>query len=115
MASGIAGMSKIVLGSELELIGYRVDALPAASQPLRLTLLWRGVRPADSVKSSLEARPTISLAPSTPALRIVSSCEMMHGYGPHNWRNGMPWLAKTCQTLASSASEIVRAGTVDVR
>ena len=30
----------------LELIGYRVDALPTASQPLQLTLWWRGVRPA---------------------------------------------------------------------
>ena len=37
---------KIVLGAELELIGYRVDALPTASQPLQLTLWWRGVRPA---------------------------------------------------------------------
>ena len=30
----------------LELIGYRVDALPTASQPLQLTLWWRGMRPA---------------------------------------------------------------------
>ena len=37
---------KIVLGVELELIGYRVDALPTDSQPLLLTLWWRGVRPA---------------------------------------------------------------------
>ena len=37
---------KIVLGAELELIGYRVDALPTASQPLQLTLWWRRVRPA---------------------------------------------------------------------
>ena len=35
-----------MLGAELELIGYRVDALPTASQPLQLTLWWRGVRPA---------------------------------------------------------------------
>ena len=37
---------KIMRGAELELIGYRVDALPAASRPLHLTLWWRGVRPA---------------------------------------------------------------------
>ena len=35
-----------MLGAELELIGYRVVALPTASQPLQLTLWWRGVRPA---------------------------------------------------------------------
>lgn len=37
---------KIRLAGELELIGYRVDALPTASRPLQLTLWWRGVRPA---------------------------------------------------------------------
>ena len=37
---------KIVLAKELELIGYRVDALPTTSWPLQLTLWWRGVRPA---------------------------------------------------------------------
>ncbi len=37
---------KILLAGELELIGYRVDALPTASRPLQLTLWWRGVRPA---------------------------------------------------------------------
>ena len=35
-----------MLGAGPELIGYRVDALPTASQPLQLTLWWRGVRPA---------------------------------------------------------------------
>ncbi len=37
---------KIMLAGELELIGYRVDALPAVSRPLQLTVWWRGVRPA---------------------------------------------------------------------
>ena len=37
---------KIRLAGELELIGYRVDALPTASRPLQLTLWWRGVQPA---------------------------------------------------------------------
>ena len=37
---------KIMLAGELELIGYRVDALPTASLPLKLRLWWRGVRPA---------------------------------------------------------------------
>ena len=37
---------KIMLAGKLELIGYRVDALPTASRPLQLTLWWRGVRPA---------------------------------------------------------------------
>ena len=37
---------KILLAGELELIGYRVDALPTASRPLQLRLWWRGVRPA---------------------------------------------------------------------
>ncbi len=37
---------KILLAGELELIGYRVDALPTVSRPLQLTLWWRGVRPA---------------------------------------------------------------------
>ena len=37
---------KIGLGDELELIGYRIDALPTGSQALQLTLWWRGVRPA---------------------------------------------------------------------
>ena len=35
---------KILLAGELELIGYRVHALPTASLPLYLTLWWRGVR-----------------------------------------------------------------------
>ena len=37
---------KILLAGELELIGYRVEALPTASRPLQLRLWWRGVRPA---------------------------------------------------------------------
>ncbi len=37
---------KILLAGQLELIGYRVDALPTVSRPLQLTLCWRGVRPA---------------------------------------------------------------------
>ena len=37
---------KIMLAKELELIGYRVDALPTTIRPLQLTLWWRGVRPA---------------------------------------------------------------------
>ena len=37
---------EIVLGDGLELIGYRIDALPTGSQALQLTLWWRGVRPA---------------------------------------------------------------------
>ena len=37
---------KIMLSRELELIGYRVDALQTTSRPLQLTLWWRGVRPA---------------------------------------------------------------------
>ena len=37
---------EIVLGDELELIGYRIDALPTGSQALQLTLGWRGLRPA---------------------------------------------------------------------
>ncbi len=36
---------KILLAGELELIGYRVDALPTASRSLQLRLWWRGVRP----------------------------------------------------------------------
>ena len=36
---------KIFLAGELELVGYRVDALPTASRPLLLRL-WRVVRPA---------------------------------------------------------------------
>ena len=38
--------SEIVLGDELELIGYCLDALPTGSQALHQTLRWRGVRPA---------------------------------------------------------------------
>lgn len=32
--------------TSLELIGYRVDALPTTSRPLQVTLFWRAVRPA---------------------------------------------------------------------
>ncbi len=37
---------KIVLGDDLEFIGFRIDALPTGSQALQLTLRWCGVRPA---------------------------------------------------------------------
>ncbi len=41
-----AALTRITFGDELELVGYRLDALPSASQPLRLTLWWRGLKPA---------------------------------------------------------------------
>lgn len=41
-----AAQTLIKFADELELIGYRVDSLPANSQPLRVTLWWRGLKPA---------------------------------------------------------------------
>ena len=37
---------KIVLGYDLELIGYCIEALPTCTQLLQLTLWWHGLRPA---------------------------------------------------------------------
>ena len=52
---------KIGLGDELELIGYRIDALPTGSQALQLSLWWRGMRPATEVWTAFfHSTPSVS-------------------------------------------------------
>ena len=57
---------KIVLGDDLEPIGYRTEALPTGSQLLQLTLWWRGVRSATEKWTAL-----FHISPSSNPTELV--------------------------------------------
>ena len=75
-----------MLGAELELIGYRVDALPTASQPLQLTLWWWGVRPAAADWTAF-----FHLTPLGNDLELLGQMDQAltaHAYPPPVWSPG---------------------------
>ncbi len=77
---------KIVLGDELELIGYRIDALPTGSQALQLTLWWRGVRPATEDWTAF-----FHITPSANNAELVGQLDHAitdHEYPPTVWAAG---------------------------
>ena len=77
---------EIVLGDELELIGYRIDALPTGSQALQLTLWWRGVRPATEDWTAF-----FHIAPSANNAELVGQLDHAitdHEYPPTVWAAG---------------------------
>ena len=76
----------IVLGDELELIGYRIDALPTGSQALQLTLWWRGVRPATEDWTAF-----FHITPSANNAELVGQLDHAitdHEYPPTVWAAG---------------------------
>ena len=75
-----------MLGTELELISYCVDALPTAGQPLRLTLWWRGVRPAaEDWTLFFHLTP---LGNDHELLRQMDQLITAHAYPPPVWSPG---------------------------
>ena len=77
---------KIGLGDELELIGYRIDALPTGSQALQLTLWWRGVRPATEDWTAF-----FHITPSANNAELVGQLDHAitdHEYPPTVWAAG---------------------------
>ena len=77
---------KILLAGELELIGYRVDALPTASRPLQLTLWWRGVRPAaEDWTAFFHLTP---LSNDRELLGQMDQAITAHAYPPTVWSAG---------------------------
>lgn len=77
---------KIGLGDELELIGYRIDALPTDSQALQLTLWWRGVRPATEDWTAF-----FHITPSANNAELVGQLDHAitdHEYPPTVWADG---------------------------
>ncbi len=77
---------KIGLGDELELIGYRIDALPTGSQALQLTLWWRGVRPATEDWTAF-----FHITPSANNAELVGQLDHAitdHEYPPTVWADG---------------------------
>ena len=77
---------KIGLGDELELIGYRIDALPTGSQALQLTLWWRGVRPATEDWTAF-----FHVTPSANNAELVGQLDHAitdHEYPPTVWAAG---------------------------
>lgn len=77
---------EIVLGDELELIGYRIDALPTGSQALQLTLWWRGVRPATEDWTAF-----FHITPSANHAELVGQLDHAitdHEYPPTVWAAG---------------------------
>ena len=76
-----------MLGAELELISYRVDALPTASQPLQLTLWWRGLRPAaEDWTAFFHLTP---LGNDHELLRQMDQAITAHAYPPSVWSPGV--------------------------
>ena len=77
---------KIGLGDELELIGYRIDALPTVSEALQLTLWWRGVRSATEDWTAF-----FHLTPSANNAELVGQLDRAitdHEYPPTVWAAG---------------------------
>ena len=77
---------EIVLGDELELIGYRIDALPTSSQALQLTLWWRGVRSATEDWTAF-----FHITPSANNAELVGQLDHAitdHEYPPPVWAAG---------------------------
>ena len=75
-----------MLGAELELISYLVDALPTASQPLQLTLWWRGLRPAaEDWTAFFHLTP---LGNDHELLRQMDQAITAHAYPPSVWSPG---------------------------
>ena len=77
---------KIVLGDELELIGYRIDALPTVRQALQLSLWWRGVRPATEDWTAF-----FHITPSANNAKLVGQLDHAitdHEYPPTVWDAG---------------------------
>ena len=77
---------KIGLGDEVELIGYRIDALPSGSQALQLTLWWRGVRPATEDWTAF-----FHITPSANNAEFVGQLDHAitdHEYPPPVWSPG---------------------------
>ena len=75
-----------MLGAGPELIGDRVDALPTASQPLQLTLWWRGVRPAaEDWTAFFHLTP---LGNDHELLRQMDQAITAHAYPPPVWSPG---------------------------
>ena len=70
----------------LELIGYRVDALPTASQPLQLTLWWRGVWPVAKDWTAFFYRT--SLGNDHELLGQMDQLITAHAYPPPVWSPG---------------------------
>ena len=75
-----------MLGAELELISYLVDALPTASQPLQLTLWWRGLRPAAEDWTAFFHRT--SLGHDYELLGQMDQAITAHAYPPPVWSPG---------------------------
>ena len=75
-----------MLGTELELISYCVDALPTAGQPLQLTLWWRGVRPVAKDWTAFFYRT--SLGNDHELLGQMDQVITAHAYPPPVWSPG---------------------------
>lgn len=78
-----SGPVKILLAGELELIGYRVDALPTVSRPLQLTLWWRGVR-----KLAEDWTAFFHLTPLSNGRELLGQMDQAitaHAYPPTVW------------------------------
>lgn len=81
-----AAPTLIEFADELELIGYRVDSLPADSQPLRVTLWWRGLKPASQNWTGF-----FHLTPVSDATSLVGQLDrsLTGGvYPPTIWEEG---------------------------
>ena len=75
-----------ILGRHLELIGYRIDALPTGSQALQLSLWWRGVRPATEDWTAF-----FHITPSANNAELVGQLDHAitdHEYPPTVWAAG---------------------------
>ncbi len=77
---------KIVLGDDLELIGYCIEALPTGTQLLQLTLWWHGVRPAtEDWTAFFHITPNVSNAEFVGQLDHAITD---HEYPPTVWSPG---------------------------
>ena len=77
---------EIVLGDELELIGYCIDALPTGGYALQLTLWWRGVRPATQDWTAF-----FHITPRANCAELVGQLDYAitdHEYPPTVWAAG---------------------------
>ena len=77
---------EIVLGDDLLLIGYRINALPMGSQGLQLTLWWRGVRPATEDWTAF-----FHITPSANNAELMGQLDHAitnHEYPPTVWAAG---------------------------